>query len=142
MRMDIDYVTMSLTPLYAFGYGLSYTTFEYSNLVIDSEETGPGGNIKVSLDVKNTGDRRGKEVVQLYIDDVISSMVTPIMELKGFEKIDLEPGEKKSVNFTLKPEHLSFLNAHMQRVVEPGTFEVMVGSSSADIRLRGKIEVK
>ena len=142
MRMNIAYVTMPLTPLFAFGHGLSYTTFEYSNLNISPEETGPGGHVKVSVDVKNTGDRQGSEVVQLYIDDVISSMITPVIELRGFEKTDLEPGEVKTVNFTLKPEHLSFLDAYMKPVVEPGTFEVMVGSSSADIRLRGKFEVE
>ena len=142
MRMDIGYVTMPLTPLYAFGHGLSYTTFEYSNLIITPEEIVPAGNVKVSLVIKNTGDRRGSEVVQLYIDDVISSMVTPIIELRGFEKITLDPGEQKRVNFILKPDNLSFLDAHMEPVVEPGTFEVMVGSSSDDIRLRGKFEVR
>jgi len=141
MRMRRAYVTMPLTPLYEFGFGLSYTTFEYNNLVITPSEIRPAGNVQVSVDVKNTGDRQGSEVVQLYIDDVISSMVTPIIELKGFEKIDLKPGETKTVHFTLKPEQLSFLDAHMEPVVEPGRFDVMVGSSSADIRLRGKFEV-
>ena len=92
--------------------------------------------------LKNTGDRKGSEVVQLYIDDVISSMVTPIIELKGFRRIELQPGEKKTVSFTLKPEHLSFLDAHMERIVEPGMFDLMIGSSSADIRLKGEFEVK
>jgi beta-glucosidase len=141
-RMKRAYVNMSLSPLYEFGYGLSYTTFEYSNLIITPKVSGPGGNFQVSVDVKNTGERAGSEVVQLYIDDVITSMVTPVIELKGFEKIPLQPGEKKTVNFNLTPEQLSFLDAHMEPVVEPGMFKVMVGSSSADIRLRGEFEVK
>ncbi len=141
MRSDIAYVSLPLTPLYEFGFGLSYTTFEYSNLIITPEKSRPAGNVMVRVDVQNTGKIKGSEVVQLYIDDVISSMVTPVIELKGFERIELEPGEKKSVSFILKPEHLSFLDAHMERIVEPGMFDVMVGSSSADIRLRGEFEV-
>lgn len=142
MRREYAYVTMPLSPLYPFGHGLSYTTFQYSNLNITPKESGPGAHFQVSLDVKNTGDREGMEVVQLYIDDVISSMVTPIIELKGFEKINLKPGETKSVNFTLTPEQLSLLDAHMERVVEPGLFKVMVGSSCDDIRLEGEFNVK
>lgn len=142
MREDIAYVALPLTPLFEFGFGLSYTTFEYSNLIITPKVTGPAGNIVVTADVQNTGKIKGSEVVQLYIDDVISSMVTPVIELKGFERIELEPGEKKNVSFVLKPEHLSFLDAHMEHIVEPGMFDVMVGSSSADIRLRGEFEVE
>jgi beta-glucosidase len=142
MRMEYAYVTMPLSPLYPFGHGLSYTTFEYSNLNITPKESGPGANYTVSLDVKNTGNREGKEVVQLYIDDVISSMVTPIIELKGFEKVSLKPGEKKTVTFTLTPEHLKMLDAHMEWVVEPGKFKVMVGSSCEDIRLEREFSVK
>jgi len=141
MRLRRAYVSLPLTPQWEFGYGLSYTTFEYSNLVITPSEIRPAGNVHVSVDVKNTGDRAGSEVVQLYIDDVISSMVTPIIELKGVEKVELKPGETKTVHFTLKPEHLSFLDANMESVVEPGTFDVIVGSSCEDIRLRGKFEV-
>jgi beta-glucosidase len=141
MRREYAYVTMPLSPLYPFGHGLSYTTFEYSNLKITPKESGPGAYFQVSLDVKNTGAQEGKEVIQLYIDDLISSMVTPIIELKGFEKVNLKPGEKKSVNFTLIPEQLSLLDAHMERVVEPGAFKVMVGSSCEDIRLEGEFNV-
>jgi len=135
------YVTYPLTPLWEFGYGLSYTEFEYSNLQITPEVIDPNGNVNVSLDVKNTGDRAGKEVVQLYIDDVISSAVTPIIELKGFKKIWLEPGEKKSVSFDLTTYDLSLLNMSMERVVEPGIFDIMIGSSCKDIRLKGSFEV-
>lgn len=142
MRREIAYVTMPLSPLYPFGHGLSYTTFEYSNLNITPKESGPGAHYTVTCDVKNTGSREGKEVVQLYIDDEISSMVTPIIELRGFEKIGLKPGEKKTVTFTLTPESLQMLDAHMEWVVEPGAFKVMVGSSCEDIRLEGEFNVK
>ena len=137
-----SYVDMSALPLYEFGFGLSYTSFEYSNLQITPKEIGPAGEIYVSVDVKNTGKRGGNEVVQLYINDVISSMSTPVKELKGFEKLSLAAGEKKSVRFKLTPEHLSFLDRHMEPIVEPGMFKVMVGSSSEDIRLKGEFEVK
>jgi beta-glucosidase len=136
------YVDMPATPLWEFGYGLSYTSFEYSNLEITPEKTGPAGEVYVSVDVKNTGKREGKEVVQLYINDVISSMSTPVRELKGFEKISLKPGEEKTVKFKLTPEQLSFLDRHLEPIVEPGIFEVMVGSSCEDIRLKGEFEVK
>jgi beta-glucosidase len=136
------YVDMSVLPLWEFGFGLSYTSFEYSNLQISPEETGPSGEIFVSVDVKNTGDRDGDEVVQLYIEDVISSLSTPIIELKGFEKLSLATGETKTVRFKLSPEHLSFHNRNLEPIVEPGMFEVMVGSSCEDIRLKGAFEVK
>jgi beta-glucosidase len=136
------YADMPATPLWEFGYGLSYTSFEYSNLEITPEKTGPAGEVYVSVDVKNTGKREGKEVVQLYINDVISSMSTPVRELKGFEKISLKPGEEKTVKFKLTPEQLSFLDRHLEPIVEPGIFEVMVGSSCEDIRLKGEFEVK
>ncbi|MCK4966871.1 glycoside hydrolase family 3 C-terminal domain-containing protein, partial [bacterium] len=142
MRMKRAYVSLPLTPQFEFGFGLSYTKFEYGNLRISREVIGPGGTVDVSVDVANVGDRKGSEVVQLYIDDVISSVVTPIIELKGFEKITLEPGEKKTVNFTLTPEHLALLNYHMEYEVEPGKFDVMVGSSCKDIRVKGSFEVK
>jgi beta-glucosidase len=136
------YVDMSANPLYEFGFGLSYTSFEYSNLRITPEETGPAGDVYVSADVQNTGKTDGDEVVQLYINDVISSLSTPLKELKGFEKISLAPGEKKTVKFRLSPGDLSFLDRNLEPVVEPGLFEVMVGSSSADIRLEGEFVVK
>jgi len=137
-----NYIDMSSSPLYPFGFGLSYTTFEYSNLQVTPRETGPAGEISVTADVKNTGKREGSEVVQLYFDDVISSMSTPVKELGGFEKVELAPGETKTVKFILTPEQLSFLDRNLEPVVEPGIFKVMVGSSSADIRLKGEFEVK
>ena len=136
------YVNDKIKPLYEFGYGLSFTEFEYSNLQITPKEIGAAGEVYVSADVKNIGKREGSEVVQLYIDDVISSMSTPVKELRGFEKISLAAGEKKTVKFRLMPEHLSFLDRNLKPVVEPGMFEVMVGSSSEDIRLKGSFEVK
>jgi beta-glucosidase len=137
-----NYVDMSSLPLYHFGFGLSYTSFEYSNLQIIPKVIGPAGEVYVNADVQNTGKREGSEVVQLYFDDVISSMSTPVKELAGFEKVSLAAGEKKTVKFKLTPEQLSFLDRNLEPVVEPGIFEVMVGSSSEDIRLKGEFEVK
>jgi len=127
--------------LYPFGYGLSYTKFKYDNLRIEPQKQGPGGNVVVSFEVQNIGDRTGDEVVQLYINDVTSSVITFTKVLRGFERVTLKPGERKKVTFTLTPDDLALLNRHMEWVVEPGTFEVMVGSSSEDIRLRGRFEI-
>jgi beta-glucosidase len=136
------YADMPATPLWEFGYGLSYTDFEYSNLVISPSETGTGGEVSVSVDVQNTGDREGSEVVQLYINDLISSVSTPVIELKGFKKINLKAGEKKTVNFKLTPEDLSLIDVNLKRVVEPGTFSVMVGSSSKNIHQKGEFTIE
>ena len=136
------YVDMPASPLYDFGFGLSYTKFEYSNLRLDPQTTRTAGNVKVSLDVKNSGTRKGEEVVQLYIHDVVASVATPVKQLRGFQKISLAPGETKTATFILTPEDLCLLNQNMQWVVEPGSFEIMVGASSQDIRLRGQIEVR
>jgi beta-glucosidase len=141
-EIDNSYVDVSATPLFEFGYGLSYTTFSYANLAINPLKTGPGGDVNISFDVTNTGNRSGSEVVQLYINDVISSVTTPVKELKGFEKVALEPGEKKTVHLKLSPEDLSLFDSDMHFIVEPGIFEVMVGSSSNDIKLKGEFEVK
>jgi beta-glucosidase len=141
VRMKNGYVGMPLTPLYEFGYGLSYTSFEYSNLSISRKENGSEGEFKVTLDVKNTGSIVGAEVVQLYISDVVSSVTRPVKELKGFEKVMLDPGQKKNVEFTIKHEELSFLDQNLKRIVESGMFSVMIGSSSDNIRLKGEFEV-
>ena len=133
---------ISATPLFEFGFGLSYTSFTYDNLVITPQQIGYQGDVNISLDVTNTGDRAGSEVVQLYINDVISSVTTPVKELKGFEKVALEPGEKKKLNLKLSPEDLSLFDSEMNFIVEPGIFKVMIGSSSKDIRLKGEFEVK
>jgi beta-glucosidase len=128
-------------PLYAFGHGLSYSTFEYSNLEITPDNPAIDGNITVSLDVKNTGKIAGTETVQLYIRDVVSSVTTPEIALKGFSRQPLKAGEKKRVEMILTPEHLSLLNIDMKRVTEPGEFDIMIGSSSTDIRLKKTITV-
>jgi beta-glucosidase len=136
------YADMSAEPLFCFGHGLSYTSFQYANLIITPDVIFPAGIVRVSVDVTNTGGRAGEEVVQLYINDVIATVATPYKELKGFEKIALKPGEKRTVSFELNSEHLSLLDRNMKRVVEPGAFEVMIGHSSKDIRLTGRFEVR
>jgi beta-glucosidase len=128
--------------LYPFGHGLSYTTFKYSDLKITPDKTREGGSIKVSCKVMNAGTRKGDEVVQLYVNDKVSSVTTYEKVLRGFERINLNPGQTKEVGFTLQPsEHLTLLDRDMNRVVEPGQFQVMVGSSSEDIRSRGQFEI-
>jgi beta-glucosidase len=136
------YVDMPATPLYEFGYGLSYTSFEYSNLKISDKRLSPGGEIKISVDVRNSGKRKGNEVVQLYINDPVATVSRPVKELKGFSKIALEPAETKTVEFTIKPEDLAFHNRIMKFAPEPGLFIFMIGSSSEDIRLKGEFELK
>ncbi len=140
--MQHGYVDMPATPLYDFGFGLSFTAFEYSNLQIEPQVIGPGGEVSIRVDVKNIGSRAGYEIVQLYLNDVISSVSTPVKELKGFEKVLLEPGQEKTIQFHLVPEDFSLLDQSLQWRVEPGAFEVMVGSASADIREKGKFTVK
>ncbi len=126
------YLFDDIANLYPFGYGLSYTTFAFSNLRLENPKISTDGATRVLVDVKNTGKRAGKEVVQMYIRDVVSSVTRPVKELKGFSKISLEPGETKTVALTISPEQLSFTNIDMKYVVEPGDFEIMVGSSSRD----------
>lgn len=127
--------------LYPFGHGLSYTSFEYSNLKISPEQQGVLGEVKVSCTVKNTGKRMGDEVVQLYLRDEVSSVTTYVKVLRGFERIRLQPGEEKEVSFTLCPQDLAIWDKDMKFRVEPGSFKVMVGASSKDIRLEGKFKI-
>ena len=129
--------TRVLGPLYPFGYGLSYTTFKYNNLQISQPNSGTESPVTVSVDITNTGKRTGDEVVQLYLRDKVSSVIAYESVLRGFERISLKPGETKKVVFTLQPEDLQILDRHMEWTVEPGEFEVRVGASSTDIRLRG-----
>ena len=136
-----NYVFATSQPLFPFGHGLSYAKFEYSNLAISPGKVGPAGKVAVSCEVKNVGDRKGDEVVQLYIRDEVASVSRPAKELKGFRRITLEPGEKKTVTFHLSMDQLAFYDRHMRFVVEPGTLKVMVGSSSEDIKLTGTFEV-
>ena len=128
--------------LYYFGQGLSYTTFTYTNLQIAPQQQASGGKITVSVDIKNTGPRAGGEVVQLYTRDVVSSVTTYEKNLRGFERIELTPGETRTVTFTLSSPDLALWDQNMRFVVEAGMFRVMVGSSSEDIRLTGQFEVR
>lgn len=127
--------------LYPFGHGLSYTTFQYSNLQITPERQGVQGEVKVSCSVKNTGSRAGDEVVQLYLRDEVSSVTTYVKVLRGFERITLQPGESRVVDFVLRPQDLAIWDKNMNFRPEPGTFKVMVGASSKDIRLEGRFEL-
>lgn len=127
--------------LYDFGYGLSYTTFEYSSLKLSSETISPSDSLKLSFTLKNTGSRKGDEVVQLYVRDLLSSITVYEKQLRGFERVSLEPGESKEISFVLTPKDLSLLDADFRQVVEPGEFEIMIGASSKDIRLSGKLLV-
>lgn len=136
------YVDEANTLLFPFGLGLSYTHFEYSDLQISPTPASPGEKVKISVVVKNTGDREGDEVAELYIWDVVSSVTTPAIALRGFGRIHLKPGESGTVHFVLVPDDLALWNRQMKRVVEPGEFKIMVGSSSADIRVRGSLWVK
>jgi beta-glucosidase len=138
---DRLYLFEQAGPLWPFGHGLGYTTFRYDRLAISPSRIAPDGHARVAVTVTNTGKRASDEVVQLYIHDEVASVVRPIKELKGFRRIHLRPGESRRVKLDLGPADLSFWDAQMKRVVEPGLFEVMVGASSADIRQHAKLEV-
>lgn len=135
------YVDGDGIPLFPFGHGLSYSTFEYGKLTIEPVNPKITDAITVSLYVKNVSDTDGTEIVQLYINDIVSSVATPVIALKGFSNVFLKAGESKRIIMVLTPEHLSLLNAEMKRVVESGEFEIMVGSSSSDIRQRQTITI-
>ena len=122
--------------LYAFGYGLSYTTFNYGNLVVNPTTQKQQGDIHVSVDVSNTGARKGDEIVQLYVKDKVASVTTYESQLRGFERVSLNPGETKTLHFTLHPADLEILDRNMNWTVEPGEFEVRIGASSEDIKLK------
>jgi beta-glucosidase len=139
---DKGYVDMPGTPLYPFGYGLSYTQFQYNNLRIDPAQIDAAGNARVSVDVENSGKRAGVETVQLFVHERFAPVSTPVKQLRGFERVAIEPGQKKTVTFTLTPESLKLLDRDMRWIVAPGIFDVMIGKSSADISLQGTLEVK
>ncbi|MDE6162623.1 MAG: fibronectin type III-like domain-contianing protein, partial [Bacteroides sp.] len=128
------YIDSPNSPLYPFGYGLSYTTFEYSDVALSANEMTTDGTIKASVKVTNTGKYDADEIVQLYIRDVVGSSTRPVKELKGFQKIFLEPGEMKIVRFKITPEMLRYYNYDLQLVAEPGDFEVMIGTNSRDVK--------
>jgi beta-glucosidase len=129
------YLDTPNTPLYAFGYGLSYTRFEYSNVSLDTTEIGPGETLTASVTVTNMGDSVGEEVVQLYVHDLVGSVTRPVKQLKGFEKIRLAKGESRSVRFSLNEDDLAFYRADMSYGPEPGDFDLFIGSSSDDVRV-------
>lgn len=124
------YAFSTRKPLYPFGFGLSYTSFKFENVRVEPKQIAVGGTAKVSVDISNTGTREGDEVPQLYIHQRIASLTRPVMELRGFQRVTLKPGEKKTIDFTLTPDALAMWNADMHRVVEPGIFDIMVGPSS------------
>ncbi len=130
------YLFDDITPLYSFGYGLSYTTFSFDNLRLEKTSISSNESVKVFVDVKNTGKTTGDEVVQMYIHDLVSSVTRPIKELKGFKKIYLKPGESKTITLTILPEHLAFTDINYKYTIEPGDFEIFVGNSSRDSDLQ------
>jgi len=129
-KFKTNYIDERNEPLYPFGFGLSYTTFSYGNLSISSNKMKSNETIKVSVPVTNSGNFDGKEVVQLYIRDVVGSVTRPIKELKGFQKMDFKKGETKNVTFEISIEDLKFYNSDLQFVAEPGKFEVFIGTNS------------
>ena len=137
-----DYLDLTGRPLFPFGFGLSYSRFEYAGLEIAPGASSPGDSVVITCLVRNVGHRAGDEVVQLYIRDEVASVARPVMELAGFTRVRIPAGEERPVRFVLHPEQLSLLDAGLQRRLEPGRFRIMLGASSADIRLRGLLTVR
>jgi beta-glucosidase len=136
-----DYVDLSHKPLWPFGYGLSYTQFDITNLRLDKTTVFTNESVVISVDIANVGQRAGSEVVQLYVRDEVASVTRPLKELKGFQRVQLEPGEKRTVTFTLAANQLAFYDSQMRFVLEPGTVKLMLGTSSNDLPLVAEIEV-
>jgi beta-glucosidase len=134
VRFSSKYFDLPLTPLYPFGYGLSYSKFSYGKMKLSSDKISPDGELNVEVNVRNIGDYDGEEVVQLYIKDDFASVTRPVKELKGFQKIFLKKGENKSVKFTIGKEQLSFYDKNMKWTVEPGTFKIYIGTNSAEVQ--------
>jgi len=135
------YLDIRNTPLHPFGFGLSYTTFQLSNMRLSQDKITKTGELKVSVDVENTGKRAGAEVVQLYVRDFVASLSRPVKELKAFQKVSLRAGEKRNVTLTIKAQDLGFYNAQNRYVVEEGEFGLTVGTSSDDERLQNTFAV-
>jgi beta-glucosidase len=136
-KFQSNYLDVSNEPLYPFGFGLSYTTFEYGELALNKTEMTTSDSIVVSIDVTNTGNREGAEVIQLYIRDLVGSVTRPVKELKDFKKVSFKPGEKKTITFTITTEDLSFYNSDLKWGSEPGEFTVFVGGNSRDVKEAG-----
>ncbi len=136
-----DYVDLCAKPLYAFGHGLSYTHFAYSDLSIDLAQVRPDQSVNIAFTLKAIGERAGDEVVQLYVSDPIASVTRPVKLLKGFKRVTLQPNESKRITFRLEVRHLAFYDRAMRYVVEPGKIIVSIGASSEDIRLVGEFEI-
>lgn len=140
-KFRTNYLDVRNEPLFPFGYGLSYTSFEYSNLTLSTNQIAMNGTIDVSVNVKNSGNYDGKEVVQLYIRDLVGSVTRPVKELKGFQKVSIKKGETKTISFKLTVEDLKFYNSNLDFVAEPGQFEVFVGTNS-DTTMKSEFELK
>ncbi|HEX4469972.1 MAG TPA: fibronectin type III-like domain-contianing protein, partial [Gemmatimonadaceae bacterium] len=128
------YVLDSIAPLFPFGFGLSYTTFAYSNLRLTASHMPPMGTTSVLVDVRNSGERTGDEVVEMYVHDEVSAATRPVKELRGFQRVTLSPGETRTVAFEVRGDLLAYHGPDMKRVVEPGEFQIMVGGSSVDLK--------
>ena len=135
-KFQSNYLDVRNEPLYPFGFGLSYTTFLYSDVTLSSPEMSTDGNITASVTVWNTGSYDADEIVQLYIRDVVGSISRPVKELKGFKRIHLKSGESQTVSFLITPELLKFYDYNLKYVIEPGDFEIMIGPNSRDVKRR------
>jgi beta-glucosidase len=133
--------TLDPTPLYPFGYGGSYTTFELDALRIGAAEAPTDGAFTVSVRVRNTGQRAGDEVVQLYLRDVVAQVARPVKQLAGFARVGLAPGEGAEVTFRVHADRTAYTNRELERIVEPGDLEVMVGTSASDLPCRGRVRL-
>ena len=139
-KFKSNYIDVRNEPLYPFGYGLSYTSFDYENLKLDTSSINMDGEINVSVEVTNSGDYDGKEVVQLYIRDLVGSVTRPVKELKGFQKVEIKKGETQNITFKISVEDLKFYNSELDFVAEPGQFQVFVGTNS-DTKMMKEFEL-
>ena len=140
LGMSAFHLDAGFTPQYPFGYGLSYTRFEYRDISTSARQIALGGKIAISATLENTGTRAAEEVAQLYVRDLVGNVTRPVRELKGFQRVWLEPGQSRNISFTLYSDDLAFFNRKMQRVTEPGTFHVWIGGNS-DAELWSEFEV-
>jgi beta-glucosidase len=136
-----DYLDTPAEPLFPFGYGLSYTHFEYRNPRLDKTILHAGDSVILSCTIRNAGKTEGDEVVQLYLNDQYASVARPVLELKGFRRVHLSPGEAKQVTFLISPEMLSIYGLSMKKSMEPGDFQLLLGASSKDLRLKQTVKV-